>query len=95
MSDNDAIASRSRSVDLAVTGDRVVREHRSMKEALHRWQKNYEDEKQTTENTFKELEKKLQELVHHRDEETRRRVHVQEQNAELRVFSAFSRSKSR
>ena len=70
---------------LRVNGEKASREYRSVKDALHRSTTQYEEEKKAFEVVMKDLEEKVAQTVHTREEEMRQRHHVQEQNTELRL----------
>ena len=68
-----------------VNGEKVTREFRSLKDTHQRVLHAQEEYKRGVELQWKGLEHQLVTMTHHREEESRQKQHVQEQNAELRI----------
>mgnify|MGYP003385751643 CR=1 FL=1 len=68
-----------------VHGEKATREHRSIKDTISRINTQHEEYKYNCDSVIKGFEERLLQSVTVREEETRKRVLIQEQNTELRA----------
>lgn len=71
-------------MNVVVSGEKAVRESRSFKDSVAKLQKALEDERKAFESSAKELGDRYLAAMNAKEEEARKRVHVQNLNTELR-----------